>query len=200
MFTSNRWFGALTAVAGLALTLGLGTPAEAQVSYSGNQMIVQGTVTAVANDVCSMQTPNGIVSVPLNSTTFYVDGNPVSYLNLTLGEPVEAISQPAYSYEAPPPDVYLDGAWDWGYPYYYGGGYIGPGYWGHGGYYGHQGAWGGGGHVMGPGFNGSRGAGNFGGGHFGGGTASPGHFGGGGGHFGGGGHGGGGGHSGGGRR
>jgi hypothetical protein len=110
---------ALAFTVGLGLVACLGQPASAQVSYHGAQMTVDGTVATVAQDVCTVQTPSGPVSVPLHATRFYRHGTQVSWRNLAAGDAVEAITQTTVTYVAPAPQLWVDwneglgpGAWD----------------------------------------------------------------------------------------
>lgn len=127
----KRRVGLLALAAGLGLAVCAGSPAQAQVAYNGNQMIVTGTVAAVANNVVSIQTPTGLVSVPLGGTIFYANGFTTPWQSLYTGLPVEAITTSTYSYSIPYNNGY--GAYDYNY-YNYNNGYTG-------GYYDVNGVW-----------------------------------------------------------
>jgi hypothetical protein len=103
----------LAVAAGLSLTLLGSTPAHAQVAFQGPHMDVVGTVMSVANNVCSIYTPQGIVSVPLNQTSFYMNGAAMPWQKLAYGQPVEAVSLVTYGYTDVSRGLYPAGVQDW---------------------------------------------------------------------------------------
>jgi hypothetical protein len=90
----------LTAACGL--TLFAAQPAQAQVAYAGNRMIVTGSVDSLGFNTVTIATPDGMVSVPRFHTTFLSDGYTIGFHDLYIGEPIQASTVRTYGFEPAP--------------------------------------------------------------------------------------------------